>query len=289
MDSFGATLKKEREEAGLTLDTVAAVIKIDRESLEALERNEFAGLPEHEVMLQGLRAYADCLQVDAELMIESYEQERERSLQRLADRVAERVDETMSVDVPSSTAQPRRRLPKSLVVSAFGVLLVALAAWWMFKGEGTVEPPPAPISNERVAPRPAGAALVPSTSPRTTPAEPRPAPAIRVAIPATGPGVPEYGVGTGVRNRELVGRSDRFAAGTQAWFWTRVEGGKPGDRIHHVWLHEGVEAARITLSIGGSRWRTQSAKTLRSAGAWAVEARDAAGRVLARTEFDCVR
>jgi hypothetical protein len=87
----------------------------------------------------------------------------------------------------------------------------------------------------------------------------------------------------------LVGRSDRFAAGTQAWFWTRVEGGKPGDRIHHVWLHEGVEAARITLSIGGSRWRTQSAKTLRSAGAWAVEARDAAGRVLARTEFDCVR
>ena len=146
MDSFGATLKKEREEAGLTLDTVATVIKIDRESLEALERNEFAELPEHEVMLQGLRAYADCLQVDTELMIECYEQGRERSLHRLDDHVAERVDKIMSVDAPSSTAQPRRRLPKPLVVSAFGVLFAAFATWWMVQGEGTVEPAPAPIS-----------------------------------------------------------------------------------------------------------------------------------------------
>ncbi len=102
--------------------------------------------------------------------------------------------------------------------------------------------------------------------------------------------IPEHGVGTGVRNRQLVGRSDRFAVGTQVWFWTRVEGGKSGDRIDHVWLREGAEAARIPLTIGGSRWRTQSAKTLRAgaAGDWAVEARDAAGRVLARRKFVCV-
>ncbi len=107
----------------------------------------------------------------------------------------------------------------------------------------------------------------------------------REAPPAKGMRVSKYGVGTGVRNRELIGRSDQFTKGAQAWFWTHAEQGRPGDTIDHVWLHEGAEAARITLSIGGSRWRTQSAKTLRSAGAWAVEARDAAGRVLARSEF----
>ena len=111
----------------------------------------------------------------------------------------------------------------------------------------------------------------------------------RETAPASGLGVPEFGIGTGVRNRQLVGRSDRFTAGTAAWFWTRVDGGQRGDTIEHVWLHEGVEAARISLGVGGARWRTQSSKTLRSTGTWAVEARDAAGRVLARTEFHCVR
>ena len=75
------------------------------------------------------------------------------------------------------------------------------------------------------------------------------------------------------------------------WFWTRVEGGSSGDRIDHVWLQDGVEALRVPLKLGGSRWRTYSNKTLHAgaAGAWAVEARDARGRVLARSEFVCTR
>jgi hypothetical protein len=107
---------------------------------------------------------------------------------------------------------------------------------------------------------------------------------------ASGLSIPEHGVGTGVENRQLVGRGDRFRAGTRVWFWTRVEGGASGNAVDHVWLHEGTEAARVSLKLGGARWRTQSAKTLHpgSAGEWAVEARDAAGHVLARREFVCV-
>jgi len=102
--------------------------------------------------------------------------------------------------------------------------------------------------------------------------------------------IAEYGVGTGVENRQLVGQSDRFTEGTRVSFWTRVQGGARGDRIDHVWLREGVEAMRLALEIGGSNWRTYSTQTLHAgvAGDWAVEARDDAGRVLARSDFVCV-
>jgi hypothetical protein len=104
----------------------------------------------------------------------------------------------------------------------------------------------------------------------------------------SGLSVADCGVGTSVASHELVGRGERFTEGSQVWFWTRVEGGEAGDTIDHVWLRDGEEAARIPLRIGGSRWRTYSAKVLRGTGRWAVEARDAAGRLLARREFSCV-
>ena len=69
-----------------------------------------------------------------------------------------------------------------------------------------------------------------------------------------------------------------------------MQGGTRGDRIDHVWLREDVEATHVSLEIGGSSWRTYSIQTLfaGAAGDWAVEARDDAGRVLARSEFVCV-
>lgn len=101
--------------------------------------------------------------------------------------------------------------------------------------------------------------------------------------------VPEAGIGRGVVGHELVGEGDRFAEGKRVWFWSRVEGGAAGMSIDHVWLHDGEEVLRVPLNVGGPRWRTQSYKDLGpgSAGRWAVEARDASGRVLARREFVC--
>lgn len=101
--------------------------------------------------------------------------------------------------------------------------------------------------------------------------------------------VPDYGVGTGVEERQLQGQGDSFAEGSKVWFWTRVVGGQAGDRVHHVWLKEGEEMLQVGLSIGGSHWRTYSHKTLHpgSVGSWTVEVRDAAGEVLARSQFTC--
>lgn len=100
----------------------------------------------------------------------------------------------------------------------------------------------------------------------------------------------DYGVGTDVVDRELKGKGDQFEEGSKVVFFTRVIGGADGDRIRHVWLHEKEEVVSIGLTLGGSHWRTYSRKTLPpgSTGQWAVEARDAEDRVLARSEFTCV-
>jgi len=136
-----------------------------------------------------------------------------------------------------------------------------------------VEPPPEPRS--------LGVAEPPAA----------PSPAKPVAGPTTGPGrltVPEFGVGRRIVKRRLEGQDERFAEWDVVWFSTRVLGGKPGEPIRHVWLHEGRVQQSIELGLGGPDWRTQSSKTLGKTGQWAVEARDREGGVLARATFTCV-
>lgn len=283
MDTFGDRLKSEREDRGLTLHAVAEILRVDHDHLQALERNDFDALPDEAAMMQCLHAYAECLQVDADLMIEDYVQERDRCLRRLEDAVTAQVTEAAPVAV-RSLAHSRARFSPWLVAVVV-VALAMLAVWWMLSRDAT---PPGPESSE---------ISVPVEPPSMPPAEAAPVPVSRPADRSAGTtpapsklSVPEYGVGTAVENRQLVGQSNRYAEGTRVWFWTRVEDGTRGDTIDHVWLREGVEATRVSLKIGGSSWRTYSHKTLHAgtAGDWVVEARDEAGRVLARSEFVCV-
>jgi len=93
------------------------------------------------------------------------------------------------------------------------------------------------------------------------------------------------GVGTSVVDKRLVGESDTFAVGTRVTFWTRIAGGKAGDTVNHVWFHNGDRIGTISLRVGSADWRTQSRQLLTPEGQWAVEARDADGRVLVRHNF----
>ena len=234
----------------------------------------------------------------------------------------EQVAETAPPAIPTD-AERRPRFSPSL----FALVVVAiamLAAWWMLSRDGTAPTPETSVATAPVEPQPLRSKAPDDVAP--TPAEPQPLSsktpddvastpiesqpprskspdevtptpveptAARSASATPAPpllSIAEYGVGTAVENRLLLGQSDRFTEGTRVWFWTRVQGGTPGDRIDHVWLREGVEATHISLEIGGSSWRTYSIQTLLAgaAGDWAVEARDDAGRVLARSEFVCV-
>ncbi|RMG43477.1 MAG: DUF2914 domain-containing protein [Acidobacteria bacterium] len=161
------------------------------------------------------------------------------------------------------------------------------------KVEGQAAPPRRPREEAREAgsgarkesarapvevPRDAGGQAHPGTAARGGPADEGPRLSVR-----------DFGVGTAVVARQLKGASDRFAGGTTVYFWTRVLGGRPGDAVDHVWFHEGRLVGRVRLPIGGPHWRTYSRRTLprNCRGSWTVEARDAAGRVLARSAFRC--
>jgi hypothetical protein len=153
------------------------------------------------------------------------------------------------------------------------------------------EPPAPPVERTEEAPPPEPERKVEEATQPAAP--PAPAPPVEEARDESAVesklSISEHGVGTGVENRQLVGRGDRFAAGSRVWFWTRVHGGSRGDTIEHVWLREGRRMGAIELNIGASHWRTQSHWTLPagSTGRWSVEARDASGRLLARSDFSC--
>ena len=293
MSTFGDRLRAEREDRGLSIRAVAETLGVADERLRALERNDFRALPDNDTIVPCLRAYADCLRVDPELMIEDYVRERDRCLARLERDVtaaAEQASAATAVAAPLPSALTRPpTLPRWAVAGAIAMIAL-VGGWWLLSGDGTTEfPQETPVTPLR------------ATEPLARAAErvPAPAPAAR-ELPEAAPPVPsagarlavaEQGLGTGIEGRELVGRSDTFREDTRVWYWTRIEGGQIGDRIEHVWLRDGVESERTSLRIGGSPWRTYSAKTLHagSAGAWVVEARDADDHVLARQEFDCVR
>ena len=274
MKTFGDRLKSEREDSGLTIEAVAEILHVDQDRLQALECNDFTALPDEAVMRDCLTGYADCLKVDADLMIEDYVRERENCLRELDAAVTEQVARAARVATPTAPHQSRQF--SKWFVPGVVVTLALLAMGWMVLRDGSTPESPAAVAP--ADPQPIASKTPPAN--RTAP----------VAATPTTLSIPEYGVGTAVENRQLQGRSERFAAGTQVWFWTRVNGGNRGDRIDHVWLREGVETARVSLKLGGSSWRTYSKKTLKAgaAGDWAVEVRDDAGRVLARSEFVCV-
>lgn len=251
----------ERERRGLPRVDVARATGIFIHHLSALEHGNFEDLPDGPTVAGYVRAYADFLDLDAAGLVKAFCDER-------------------GIEEPVEPATAGARSVGSLV----RVLLLAAAAlavvgivWWGLRGKPVpASPPPVP----EPVPAPA-VAEEPRVEPAPPPAE-RPRPSSTLSVP-------EHAVGTEVVDRRLVGVSERFPAGTRVWFWTRVLGGRPGQRIRHVWIRDGMVIDTITLTLGGRHWRTYSFKTVYpgSSGRWAVEARDENGVVLARSEFSC--
>jgi len=321
MPVVGSRLKAEREKRSLRLVDVAMAIKVGAHHLSALEYSDFDALPDDDQVLEFVRAYAEHLGLEADVVAGEYARElpagRPAGVAARETPCSERprpVDEDGPGPVArreederpqEATAAGERRIPAasrlrfgSLVALAAGaaVVVLALIGWrWLAVADGA---PPLPPSSEPArsgsagdeeeqrptapAPEAEAAAAVQNATGRSE----SPEASISVASRLT---VPECGVGTGVVDRMLVGEGTRFAEGQRVWFWTRVEGGTVGESIRHVWIHDGREMTGVVLSLGGPHWRTQSSKTLSpgSAGEWAAEARDEAGRVLARREFVC--
>jgi len=302
MARFGDKLKSERENRGVGLAEIADATKINARFLEALEKGNFEQLPS-EVFAKGfIRAYAQHIGADANHLIEEYERE---IAGRRGDEGSEDDREMireMSRILTGSGEDPASARRRTVAWIAGGLLLVVVAIWLSVRrgpsdpGSLPTQPEPTIASTQQredvapalAEPPPVIVETRPEESPPSAP-EPEPTAPPEPSVP-TRVTIPDYGVGTGVVNRRLVGNDVQFPEGQQVWFWNRVLGARSGETIHHVWIHEGREVGSVELPLGGAHWRTQSRKTLRagSAGAWAVEARDSAGRVLARREFLCL-
>jgi DUF2914 family protein/helix-turn-helix protein len=260
MDSFGQKMNQAVANRGVGLAEVARSTQVELSHLEALARGDYASLPEEERVRDILRSLADFLEVDREAVFQDYWLDRHG-------------------DVP---AHARARWKRSLLPIALVVGAASIVGWWWFRWN---EPAPRKTQAQVAPATPAAPPPAAAVAPRSAPQAP--------ALPAVAPVqsiIEEARLGTGIVNRAVIGESDQFSEGTEVWFWTRVSGGKPGQTIHHVWLHDGQVSSDVALLIGASTWRTQSSKALRagSAGSWAVEVRDDRGAVLARREFSCV-
>ncbi len=303
MAGFGSRLQRERRRRDITLAEVSEATKISLRYLRALEREEFARLPGGVFNRGYVRAYAKFLGADADDLVRAYvaaekaegvedkTEDDELLRQSLAASVARRPQ-------PDGVPYPGRGKSIAAVVIAVAVM-TAVGAWiylpQRFAGRSTMiaagsavpaEPPVTRDTRPSAAPLPREPEQAPV---ETTVEKPVRLPAVEPPPAASGLDVTALGVGTAVVDHQLRGRADRFEEGTEVWFWTRIVGGRRGDRVRHVWYHEGDQIGVAVLTLGGSHWRTQSRRTLEpgSAGQWTVEVRDADDTVLARERFDC--
>ena len=316
---LGGQLRAERERRGAVLEQVSEATKIRKTYLEALEGSDWKALPA-DVFTRGyVRTYAQYLGLDQEHLLKVHARERriagggdpsrsERA-QRDAMRAAlKKLPRTQGVRARRGTTI------KWIVLGLSGIGVTALAVLTFLhlfgpgRGESTKIEGPAYAERNAVAASPRTDAIggdnnslgdLPDVAPTAetplTPSVEPPTPSVEPpdqAAPSSESNlkVAEFGVGTDVVDHRLVGRGDRFREGTVVWFWTSVLGGRPGDKISHVWLHGGRSVAVAELNVNAAHWRTQSRRSLPegSTGDWTVEARDSAGHVIASVGFTCV-
>lgn len=312
MSSFGEMLREERERRELPLDEVARETRISVRYLAALESADLRDLPGGVFNKGYVRSYARYLDLDPEPIVLAYLEEEQA--QKEEGQVPSSPDVLAglreSVAREGTTRGGTFRGLRIIIPAVLGLGLIVLAAWFALPRlrPGSQKTPtpeagaPEAVADFGSAPTkpPAGADTRPVPTvdgPPTSTRSPSPEAgerALSIASPTTDGraahlSITEYGVGTRVENRRLVGKGVRFAEGSEVWFWNRITGGEPGEQIRHLWMHGNEVVGSVVLTLGGPHWRTYSRRILPpgSPGSWSIEARDAEGRVLARQEFLC--
>ena len=160
------------------------------------------------------------------------------------------------------------------------------------------EPPPV---REAPAPEPEPELVAQPVEEEPEPALAQPAAEQPVAAPSDPPvetpdedeggelRVLEAGFGKGVVSRELLGESEVFGEGERVYFWMRVAGATPGQRLRHAWIYQGRVVQEIDLTMKSESWRSWSYKTLfpGMTGAWLLELRDEDGSLVGSWSFHC--
>lgn len=150
----GPTLRAERDAQGMSLDQVAAGVRIRGKFLEAIETENWGELPAPTYAVGFVKGYADFLGLDADEMV-----------RRLRIEMGDAVDQRLVLVFPSPA--PEGRVPglRAIALSVALMLLVFAGWWWVHDDLGRVEVR-IPEIPERLA------ALAPANSQAQTPAPP---------------------------------------------------------------------------------------------------------------------
>ena len=243
----------------MSIRAVAQSTRISERYLHALERSDLEALPGGVFDKGYIKSYAQFLDIDPKPLLKSYGIEELKRGRGTPEHERQKLAELGQIaDARSRTRRRRAAWDRSPFLVLMGVAFVSLVGatiWLIFRGP-TLAAEPKTLSEE-------SATLTRSLSTgEKTPAAPaeETVGAVEAAqrSPATPTAltIPQMGVGTSNSERNLVGRSDRFPEGAKVWFWTRIVGGKSGDRVRHVWMHEGRTHMNAELRVGGSHWRT---------------------------------
>lgn len=175
----GQRLAKAREARQLTVDAVAAQLRVETKIIAALERDDYEHLPSAVFVRGYLRAYARAVGLPAEPLIEAFDRRTTQAPPPLV------LPTAIGPDI-----EPRRGRGRWLLLLALAVLaLVAFYQWWR-GGERTAAPPaPQHAANAPLAPPPAVIAKPAATTPApvtNTAAVAEPTP----SVPVMAPGVP---------------------------------------------------------------------------------------------------
>ena len=136
MEPFGARLKKEREQRGVTLDDIALSTKIGKRFLQALEDEHFEQLPGGIFSRGFVRAYARHLGIDEEQAIADY-------LSATTPSSTEQTPQTPQNDLPVELAQQLEnresdraaRVPWALFAGLLLIAALGFALWGIYSRE----------------------------------------------------------------------------------------------------------------------------------------------------------
>lgn len=188
MESFGARLKREREQRKITLDDISVATKIGTRFLAALEEERFDQLPGGIFNKGFVRAYARHLGIDENQAIADFVAASAPSLPE-APPEEPPVLAAMAVRVPESKRRSRDSdgIPWEIVAVVLLILAFGFALWGFHSREKRVPsvPVPSPVTGESstAAPKKGSAEPVPVTSPPTAATAPQSLPAPSASAP----------------------------------------------------------------------------------------------------------
>ena len=186
MESFGARLKREREQRKITLDDIALSTKIGARFLAALEEEQFDRLPGGIFNKSFVRAYARYLGIDEAQAVADYVAASTETLPE------SQPEETIDLAVMAAQSKKTDRgggIPWGAFALALLIVAFSFAVWGFYSREKTARPTrtviPAPLAKAS-APGPAN--VVPDASsqpapPQTVSASSQPAPGLSGAAP----------------------------------------------------------------------------------------------------------